>query len=75
MNVETTLSDVLKLPVADRLSFVQRVLDSVACEFEEEVEFTPAFRAELDRRIAEDAAQPERAIAWELVEAESAARE
>jgi putative addiction module component (TIGR02574 family) len=75
MNFESTLAEVLKLPVADRLSLIQQVLDSVIGEFDEEAEFSPAFRAELDWRIAEDKAHPERGIPWEVVEAESAAKE
>jgi putative addiction module component (TIGR02574 family) len=38
-------------------------------------EFEPSFRAELDRRIAEDEAHPERPIPWEQILAESAAKE
>jgi putative addiction module component (TIGR02574 family) len=76
MDFESTVTEIVKLPVADRLAIVQRVLDSIAGEMEtEEIEFSPAFRAELDRRIADDIANPHNAIPWETIEAESAAKE
>jgi putative addiction module component (TIGR02574 family) len=77
MDLETTLTEVFKLPLADRISLIQRVLDNIAGEIEyfDDSTFPPEYFAELDRRIADDDANPERAIPWELVEAESAARE
>jgi len=76
MDFESTVTEIVKLPVVDRLAIVQRVLDSIAGEMEEdEVEFSPEFHAELSRRIAADEANPERGIPWEVVEAESESRE
>jgi putative addiction module component (TIGR02574 family) len=76
MDFESVLSEIYKLPLADRVAFVQRVLDSITGEMEGgETEFSPGFRAELDRRIAEDEAHPERGIPWEAVEAGAIARE
>lgn len=77
MDLEAALVEINKLPVVERIRLVQRVLDGIAEEkaVPSDLEFTPEFRAELDRRIAAGDADPGRGIPWEIVEAESAARE
>jgi putative addiction module component (TIGR02574 family) len=46
------LSDVLELPIDERLKLVEAIWDSIA-EVPEAVELTEEQRAELDRRLAE----------------------
>jgi putative addiction module component (TIGR02574 family) len=77
MDLESTLIVINKLPVADRIGLVQRVLDGIAEEqgLAAGPGFTPDHQAELDRRITAGQSHPERGIPWEVVEAESAARE
>jgi putative addiction module component (TIGR02574 family) len=77
MDLEATLTEINKLPVSDRIGLVQRVLDGIAEEqsVASGSDLSPEFRAELDRRIAAGNAHPERGIPWDVVEAESAARE
>ena len=77
MDLEATWVEIDELPVSERIGFVPRVLDGVAevVVDSDEIVFSPEFQAELDRRIAEGDAHPERGIPWEVVEAESAARE
>lgn len=74
MDLEATLVEINQLSVPERIDFVQRVLEGIA-KGTEEFELTAEQRAELDRRIALADANPERGIPWEVVEAESIARE
>ena len=74
MDFENVLIEISKLPLTDRLSFVQRVLDNIAGEMDDEsAEFSPEFRSELARRIAADDA-PQNSIPWEEVDAEAEAK-
>ena len=77
MDLEMALEAIDALPVEERIAFVQRILDGIV---EDQTSATvpalsPAFRAELDRRVAAGNADPSRGIPWEAVEAEAAARE
>lgn len=62
-----------RLPVADRLALAREILDSVAVE-EPRPTLTEAKRKELDRRLAELAADPSAVVPWEEVEAAARAR-
>lgn len=77
MDLETTLAEINKLPVADRIGLVQRVLDGIAGESSgaSELGLPAEFRVELDRRIALADADPSRGIPWEEIDAELEARE
>lgn len=62
------LSDVLELPIAERLKLVEAIWDSIA-EVPEAVELTEEQRAELDRRLAEYENNPEAGSPWPEVKA------
>lgn len=62
-----------RLSVAERISLVQEIWDSIAAEVEQSP-FTAAERDEIDRRLAAHEANPRAAIPWEQVEAEARAR-
>jgi len=57
------LSDVLDLPVAERLRWVQAIWDSIA-ESAQGPELTPAQQAELDRRLADYEKHPDAGSSW-----------
>ena len=58
-----------RLSVADRLTLVQQIWDSIAAEAEQ-APLTEAQKQEVDRRLAAHEADPQAAIPWEQVEAE-----
>lgn len=61
------------MSVEERIALVKDIWDSVAIE----AGLLPPSaeeKAELDRRLAEDDAKPDDAIAWETIKAESQAR-
>ena len=59
-----------KLPRDERLALVHALWDSIAADGPH---LTESQRAELDRRIAEDDANPDDAIPWEQVKAKGRA--
>jgi putative addiction module component (TIGR02574 family) len=61
------------MSVEERIALVKDIWDSVAIEAGLLPPSTED-KAELDRRLAEDDAKPEDAIAWESIKAESHAR-
>ncbi|QDU97795.1 addiction module protein [Lignipirellula cremea] len=60
MNVEQTISDLSKLPIADRLRVVQAIWDTLPDDVG--LTTTPEQQAELDRRLAAHRANPKTAI-------------
>jgi len=62
-----------RLGLEERLALAQELWDSVADELQRQP-LTPAQRAELERRLADAEAHPERGIPWETVRAEARAR-
>lgn len=60
------LSDVLELPVAERLKLVEAIWDSIA-EVPDALELTPAQRAELEQRLDEYEKDPEAGAPWSEV--------
>ena len=62
-----------RMTVGERIALAQEILDSVAAEQPREP-LSDAKRRELDRRIADEAANPEDAVSWEEVEAAALAR-
>lgn len=58
------LEEILRLDVEERLRIVQIIWDSIAAT-PATVPITPAERAEIDRRIAEDDADPEDVVSWQ----------
>jgi putative addiction module component (TIGR02574 family) len=55
---------ILKLDVEDRLRIIQIIWDSIAAA-PAAIPLTAADRAELDRRISEDDADPEDVVSWQ----------
>lgn len=62
-----------RLPVEERLILVEEIWDSIAADTAA-VPLTDAQRAELQKRIAEDDANPDDVTPWEQVRASSLAR-
>ncbi len=57
------LSDVLELPVADRLKLVEAIWDSIA-QAPQALDLTEAQRIELDQRLAEYERNPDAGSPW-----------
>jgi putative addiction module component (TIGR02574 family) len=62
------LSDVLELPVSERLKLVEAIWDSIA-DAPEALELSEAQRAELDRRLEEYERNPSAGSPWSDVKA------
>lgn len=62
------LSEILNLSVAERIQLVEDVWDSIAAE-PEELPFSDEVRQELDRRLAEHAANPDAGRPWAEIKA------
>jgi putative addiction module component (TIGR02574 family) len=62
------LTDVLALPIAERLKLVEAIWDSIA-EIPEAIAVTPAQQAELDRRLDEYLRDPTSGSPWPEVKA------
>jgi putative addiction module component (TIGR02574 family) len=62
-----------RLSVAERITLVQEIWDSIAPEAEQSA-ISEAQRHEVDRRLAAHRANPQAAIPWDQVEAEALAR-
>ena len=73
MDLQTVLSEVGNWPVEDHLRLGQEVWDHIGDEGHEP-ELSDGMKAEIDRRLAAHAANPDAAIPWEQVEAEALTR-
>lgn len=62
------ISDILKLSVAERIQLVEDIWDSIANE-PDALELSPEDRAELDRRLADQEADPGAGRSWPEVKA------
>lgn len=62
-----------RLSVSDRLLLVQQIWDSIAAE-PTQLPLTDAQREELERRIADDDANPDDTVPWEEVRDQAIAR-
>ena len=62
-----------KLSVEDRLALVEEIWNSIAAT-PDQLSLTDAQKQELDRRLADDDANPDGAVPWEAVKAETQAR-
>ena len=67
MNTTTLLTEIQKLPVADRVVLVQQIWDQIA-ESDAVLHLTDAQKAEIDRRASELEANPDIAIPWQDVQ-------
>jgi putative addiction module component (TIGR02574 family) len=62
-----------RLPIDERLTLVEEIWDSIAAD-SGAIPLTDAQRLELEKRIAEDDAQPDDVTPWEQVKASTLAR-
>ena len=62
-----------RMTVAERIALAQEILDSVAAE-QPRAPLSEVKRQELDRRLADTAANPADGVPWEEVEAAAQAR-
>lgn len=67
--MSVNLSEVLKLPVDERLKLVESIWNSIA-EFPDSLELTAEQKTELDRRLDEYAADPTSGISWSDLKAQ-----
>jgi putative addiction module component (TIGR02574 family) len=58
------LSDILSLPIGERIRLVEEIWDSIARE-SEALPLTDEQKAELDRRLEELEADPSSGVPWE----------
>ena len=63
-----SISDILELPIQERIHLVELIWDSVAA-VPEAVEVSPALKAELEARLAEFEANPDAGYSWDQVKA------
>ncbi len=61
-----SISDILELPVQERIRLVELIGDSIAA-VPEAVEISPALKAELEARLAEFEANPDAGYSWDQV--------
>ena len=61
--MNTQLSEILQLSVAERIQLVEDIWDSIA-QMPEAVPLTDEQRAELDRRLESYRANPDEGISW-----------
>jgi putative addiction module component (TIGR02574 family) len=67
--MSVNLSEVLKLPVDERLKLVESIWNSIA-EFPDSLELTAEQKEELDRRLDEYEADPNAGISWQDLKAQ-----
>ena len=61
-----SISDILELPVQERIRLVELIWDSVAA-VPEAVEVSPELKAELEIRLAEFESNPDAGYSWDEV--------
>ncbi|WP_287399053.1 addiction module protein [Nitrosomonas sp. H1_AOB3] len=61
-----SISDILELPIQERIRLVELIWDSIAA-VPEAVEISPELKIELEARMAEFEANPEAGYSWEQV--------
>ena len=61
-----SITDILELPVQERIRLVELIWDSVAA-VPEAVEISPALKAELEARLADFEKNPEAGYSWDQV--------
>ena len=68
MDIPTTLNQIIALDIQDRIRLVQAILDSIAAE-QIDPDLTESQKRELDRRIDDCQAHPDRVMTWAEVKA------
>ena len=64
-----SLSDILELPVQERIRLVELIWDSVAA-VPDAIEISPELKAELEARLVEFEANPEAGYSWDQVKSQ-----
>jgi putative addiction module component (TIGR02574 family) len=72
MDYLSTLESINSMSVVDRIRLIQDVLEGIATENDDSE--PEDLKQDLDRRIAEDDANPQEGMAWEVVKAQARAR-
>lgn len=73
MNASIKSLGIDRLPIEERLTLVEEIWDSIAAD-SNAVPLTDAQRAELQKRMAEDDANPDDALPWEQIKASTLSR-
>lgn len=73
MDIASKLAEITSLSIDERLALVEAIWDSIAAE-SEKLSLTEAQRLELERRLADDAANPDDVVSWDEVRAQALAR-
>ena len=73
MDITTTLNQIVTLDIQDRIRLVQGILDSIAAE-QVDCDLTELQKRELDRRIDDYEAHPDKVMTWTEVKASIKAR-
>jgi putative addiction module component (TIGR02574 family) len=72
VDVAATLAEIKSLTIDERLALVEALWDSIAAE-SENLPLTEAQRQELERRLADDEANPDDGVSWDEVRAHALA--
>lgn len=67
--MDDLLAELFKLSPAERIQLAEGLWDSVAARPENLPPLTDAQRAEIERRLAEHAGNPESAVSWDEIRA------
>jgi putative addiction module component (TIGR02574 family) len=73
MDYATTLAAARALRIDDRIRLVTELCDDIAAH-RASADLTEAQKSELDRRLADDDADPDDVVPWETIKAEARAR-
>ena len=73
MDIAATLAEIKSLSIDERIALVEAIWDSISAE-SENLPLTEAQRLALERRLADDDANPDDVVSWDVVRAEALAR-
>lgn len=73
MNLSTTLAELKKLSIDDRLRLVEAIWDSINSDADQ-LEVTEAQRQELARRLAARETNPNAVVSWEEIKTQALER-
>jgi putative addiction module component (TIGR02574 family) len=68
MDIAATLKEIATLSIEERINLVQDIWDSIAAE-QTCSDLIETQKLELDRRIADDEANPDKVMTWEEIKA------
>lgn len=73
MDFSSTLLKIRAMSIDDRIRLVEAIWDDIAAD-QAQSDLTEAQKRELERRLADDDANPDEVIPWETIKAEARAR-